>query len=144
MRSAILSSAALVVLSIGCASEPDLPSIDFRLYPAGGEEDVRYSISVDEARLVAVDVDMETVVRERLLPFELDSLQHLTTAVAELREFRGDSGVTDSWGATLRVGGETVYESDDFSFEGPLGPVRRLILYLRELSGLELELYGFA
>ena len=143
---------ALTLCAFGCSSpaesDPEALSIELRLYPTGVEADPRYTVSVVGDTVIATDsypslTGGRPSVRRALFAPERDSLGRLVTAVTSGRDETNEPPA-DAWGATLTIRGDVVYRDGDFSFESPPGEVRSLVRYMRELSGLRIELYSFA
>ncbi len=84
------------------------------------------------------------IARRALSASERDSLRQLAAAVAGVKAIAANRQVDDAWGATLTIRGDAVYRDSDFSFDSPPPEVRSLVRYLRELSGLSIELYSFS
>lgn len=142
-----------VVSALGCGSatesKRDPLSLDLRLYPAGVEADLRYTITVAGDSITATNYRPShggnpTVATRALRPAEQDSLTQLAGGVTDSLVTVDTSKVRGAWGATLLVAGKPVYRAGQFSFENPPPQVKGLLGYLRGLSGLSIDLYSFS
>lgn len=128
-------------------SENQGKSIMLSFYPTGGVEDLRYSISVVGDSLIVKNHRPTSTNDQReyvalLSDSQIDEIDSLASAIKV--KYRNTDVLNDTWGVTLEIDNQVVYETSDFSFGLPPNEAMNLINYLVGLSAIKIDLYGFS
>lgn len=128
-------------------SEKQKNSIILEFYPTGVIEDVRYSISVISDSLIVKNyfpINTKDQ-REYVALLSNNQINKIDTLVSAIKmQYRNTDILEDTWGVTLIINNQVVYEVSDFSFKQPPNEVKNLINYLVSLSAIKIDLYGFS
>lgn len=128
-------------------SEKQKNSIILEFYPTGVIEDVRYSISVISDSLIVKNyfpINTKDQ-REYVALLSNNQINKIDTLVSAIKmQYRNTDTLEDTWGVTLMINNQVVYEVSDFSFKLPPNEVKNLINYLVSLSAIKIDLYGFS
>ncbi len=128
-------------------SENQKNSISLKFYPTGVIDDVRYSISVISDSLIVknyfpININDKREYAAQLSNNQINKIDTLVSAIK--MQYRNTDIFEDTWGITLIINNQVIYEVGDFSFELPPNEVKNLINYLVSLSAIKIELYGFS
>lgn len=123
-------------------------SISLKFYPTGGIDDIRYSLLVINDSLIVQNHSPRNIndQMEFVLRLSNDQTKEIATLVSAIKTAcqNRDISVLDTWGVTLVINNQVVYEVDDFSFKLPPVEIKNLINYLVSLSAIKIDLYGFS
>ena len=128
-------------------SEKQNNSIILKFYPTGVIDDVRYSISVISDSLIVknyfpINIKDE---REYVALLSNNQINKIDTLVSAIKmQYRNTDIFEGTWGVTLMINNQVVYEVGDFSFKLSPNEVKNLINYLVSLSAIKIDLYGFS
>lgn len=128
-------------------SENQKETISLIFYPSGVIDDVRYSISVISDSLIVKNYFPINIndKREYAVQLSNNQINEIDTLVSAIKmQYRNIGVFEDTWGITLIINNQVVYEVGDFSFNIPPNEVKNLINYLIRLSAIKIELYGFS
>jgi len=128
-------------------SEKPKNSISLKFYPAGVIDNVRYSISVISDSLIVKNYFPINIndKREYVTQLSNNQINKIDTLISAIKmQYRNTDVFEDTWGITLIINNQVVYEVGDFSFEQPPNEVINLINYLVSLSAIKVDLYGFS
>lgn len=118
-------------------------SISLKFYPIHGLSDIRYSITVNNDSLIAQNYDTGEEHAIKLSKNQIDIINTLASNINMQYIYRDD--LEDAWEVQMTINGIVVYEVTDYSLETlPSNEIKDLIYYLIRLSGIKVELYGFA
>lgn len=121
--------------------------INLYFYPSSGGEMI-YSLEVKNDSLIVKNHEplypkRINYSKELLSKSQLDSLNKLAKKLIYRKTFTNEV-VLDSWRVVLKVDDKKIYEKTDFSIEELPEDVKNIVNYLRRISPVKIELYGFS
>ena len=128
-------------------SEEQATSIILKFYPTGMIDDVRYSISIFRDSLIVKNYSTTNIngPREYVTLLSNDQMNKINTLTSAIKmQYRNTDIFEGTWGVSLIIDNQTIYEVGDFSFELPPNEIKSLINYLVSLSAIKIDLYGFS